>query len=123
MVWKQPLFGCFGNAGLCIVSCCTAPVSIAKNATAVNEEHPIAWVFAVMGAPCVAGALLRGQIRKQKGLEGSFWSDAGIWLCCSCCALSQESAELETMDYLVAPELNEIGRGVQDATASSDNAT
>jgi len=121
MVWKQGLFGCFGNVGLSMVSCCTAPVSIAKNATMVGEDHPIAWVAAVLGVPCIAGALLRGQIKKHKGLEeGSFWVDVGIWLCCSCCAICQETAELGTMDYLVAPELQDISRGVNDATAGSN---
>ena len=66
MAFKQGLFGCFGNSALSLISCCTAPVSIAKNADAVGESHPIAWALAVQAVPCIAGGLLRGQIRKKK---------------------------------------------------------
>jgi len=118
MVWKQGLFGCFGNIGLSVVSCCVFPLSVAKNAVAVGEEHPLAWVFAIGGAPCVAGALLRGMVRKQKGIDGDFWTDALIWLCCPCCAICQETAEVGSMDYLVTPELQTMGRSANDAVGT-----
>ena len=66
MAWKSGLFGCFGNIGLCVISCCAWPLAIGKNAESVGENHPILWVLGVQVAPCIAGALLRSMIRKKK---------------------------------------------------------
>ena len=63
--WKQGICGCFSNPGLSIISCAVAPLAIAKNAEFVGEAAPVAWIFSVWGCPCVAGALLRGMIRKK----------------------------------------------------------
>jgi len=115
MPFKQGLFGCFGNGALSMISCCVAPVSIAKNAEIVGETHPLAWVFAITSVPCIAGGLLRSQIRKKKGIEGDFKTDCLIWLCCSCCAICQETAETGTMDYLVSPELQAMERSASTA--------
>lgn len=65
-MWKQGLCGCFSNCSLSMIACCTAPLAIGKNAEAVGEAHPVLWALSVLGAPCVAGALLRGLIRKKK---------------------------------------------------------
>lgn len=116
MSFKQGLFGCFGNASLSMISCCAAPVSITKNADAVGESHPIAWALAVQTVPCVAGALLRGQIRKKKGIDGDFKTDCLIWMCFSCCAVCQETAEMGSMDYLISPEMQAMERSAQAAT-------
>jgi len=99
-----------------MISCCAAPVSIAKNAEVVGETHPLAWVLAVTSVPCVAGGLLRSQIRKKKGIEGDFKTDCAIWLCCACCAICQETAETGTMDYLVSPEIQAMERSAQATT-------
>ena len=57
-----------------------------------------------------------------QGIDGDFWTDVGIWLCCSCCAICQETAEMGTMDYLVTPELQAMERSANDAVGS-DNTT
>ena len=66
MTWKSGLFGCFGNIGLSVIACCAFPLAVGKNAEAVGENNPVLWVLAVSAAPCIAGALLRGLIRKKK---------------------------------------------------------
>ena len=64
-MWKSGLFGCFGNFSLCLISCCAAPLAIGKNAEYVGENSAVLWVIAVQLSPCIAGALLRGMIRKK----------------------------------------------------------
>lgn len=115
-MWKQGLCGCFSNCSLSLIACCTAPLAIGKNAEAVGEAHPVLWALSVMGSPCIAGALLRGLIRKKKGLEGSFFMDCLLWMCCSPCALCQETVETGTMDYLQQPELQSMERDVHQTT-------
>ena len=66
MAWKNGLFGCFGNIGLSCITCCAWPLAVGKNAEAVGENSAVLWVIAVQMAPCIAGALLRGMIRKKK---------------------------------------------------------
>lgn len=68
MNWKQGLFGCFSNITLSVYTCCLFPMAIGKNAEAVGEANPVLWVLAASSAPCIAGKLLRGLIRKKKVL-------------------------------------------------------
>lgn len=115
-MWKQGLFGCFSNASLSLIACCAMPLAIGKNAEAVGEPNSVLWVIAVMYAPCVAGALLRGLIRKKKGIEGSFFVDALLWCCIPCCAVCQEVSETGALDYLQQPELQSMERDVHQQT-------
>jgi len=112
--WKQGICGCFANPGLSLIQCCVAPLAIAKNSEAVGEAAPVAWILSVSGCPCIAGALLRGMIRKKSGIDGSFWMDCLLWCCIPCLALCQESAQLQSMDYLMTPELQEMNRQVDN---------
>ncbi|XP_002129530.2 uncharacterized protein LOC100185366 [Ciona intestinalis] len=112
MVWKQSLLGCFGNMGLCVLACCACPLAVGKNAEAVGEPNSVLWVISVSYAPCIAGALLRGLIRKKKGIEGSFWMDCLLWCCVPCLAIVQESVETGSMDYLQQPEMQSMQREV-----------
>lgn len=115
-MWKHGLFGCFSNFSLSVLACCAMPLVIGKNAEAVGEPNSVLWVIAVLSSGCIAAALLRGLIRKKKGIEGSFWVDVGIWCCCGCCAICQEAAETGSIDYLQQPELQAMDRDVQAAT-------
>lgn len=109
--FKTGLFGCIGNPSLSLIACCIAPVTIARQAAYVGDKAPLAWVFATLiGGPCIAGGTLRGLIRKQKGIDGSFVTDAVLWCFCGPCALCQEAAETGVMDDLVSPELQQMER-------------
>ncbi|XP_076820346.1 uncharacterized protein LOC143465764 [Clavelina lepadiformis] len=116
MAWKTGLCGCFGNMGLSVIACCAAPLAIGKNAEAVGEPNSVLWVIAVSASPCIAGALLRGLIRKKKGIEGSFWVDCGLWCCVPCCAICQETAETGALDYLQQPEMQAMQREVTNSS-------
>lgn len=65
-MWKQGLFGCFSNTSLCLTAFCAFPLAIGKNAESVGEASAVLWAMSVMYGPCIAGALLRGLIRKKK---------------------------------------------------------
>ena len=64
-MWRSGLCGCFSNFSLCVLSSFAAPLAIGKNAASVGE-NPVLWVIAVQAAPCIAGAYLRGLIRKKE---------------------------------------------------------
>ena len=78
--WKSGLFGCFDNIGLSCLTCCVWPLAVGKNAEAVGEKSPVLWVLSVNFAPCIAGALLRGLIRKQKVSHFTFSLSTTDWL-------------------------------------------
>ena len=51
-------------------------------------------------SPCAA-SLLRGQIRKKKGIDGKLWQDLLCYCCLPCCTVGQEAMELNSVDYLL----------------------
>lgn len=95
--WKTGLFGCFTNPAICCLTMCGPALLFGKNAEAIGENG-VLWAIA-MCSPCVA-ALLRTQIRKKKGIDGGFFLDLALYCCCPCCALGQETMELQAVDYL-----------------------
>ena len=119
--WKHGLLGCFTNPGICCLAICGYPflagrqlwsgnlgyrflnnlICVGKNAEAIGEDATF-WAV-VSWSPCVA-ALLRGQIRKKKGIEGKLWQDFCIYCCLPCCAVGQEAMELDSVGYLLDDE-------------------
>jgi hypothetical protein len=45
--------------------------------------------------PICCGVITRGEIREKYGYEGSFFSDLCILCVCSCCAVAQQTRELQ----------------------------
>ena len=78
---------------------------IGKNAEAIGEDGTF-WAV-VSWSPCAA-ALLRGQIRKKKGIEGKLWQDLLCYCCLPCCTAGQEALELESVNYLLEDEVQSL---------------
>merc|ERR1712130_485614 len=77
--WKHGLLGCFTNPGICCLATFGYPFLAGKNAEAIGEDATF-WAV-VSWSPCVA-ALLRGQIRKKKGIDGKLWQDFCVTAVC-----------------------------------------
>lgn len=91
--WKHGLFGCFDNCTLCIVTFLIPCYTFGKTAEAVGEGCclcAVAWLF----TGCIAGGVIRGKIRDQKGIHGSAFSDFLVHMCCPLCAIIQDSQEV-----------------------------
>merc|ERR1712039_1121565 len=98
MSFNSGLFACLSDPGTCILSCFGWPLLVGKNAEKIGENG-VLWAVSSM-TPCVNG-FLRGQIRKKNGIEGRFLTDLLVHCCCPCCAISQESRHLKSVDYLM----------------------
>jgi len=99
--WKHGLLGCFTNPGICCLATFGYPFLAGKNAEAIGENATF-WAV-VSWSPCVA-ALLRGQIRKKKGIDGKLWQDFLCYCCLPCCTVGQEAMELDSVAYLLDDE-------------------
>lgn len=98
--WSNGLCGCFNNCTLCIITY-VAPCYIAgKNAEAVGEDCLMCGaVTFVPFANIFFGAKIRGKIREEKGIGGSFVGDLFMRLCCMICALTQEAQEVKNTSF------------------------
>lgn len=68
--WKNGLFGCFGNFGLCIVTYFVPCLTAGKNAEAVGESCFLYGCLSTLGPIGIwSRAKIRGMIREQKGIE------------------------------------------------------
>jgi Cys-rich protein (TIGR01571 family) len=68
-------------------------VSFGNNAESMGKSC-IGWGLFYSCFACVAGPLLRYQIRGEYNIEGSWWLDL-LNHCCCCCAVHQETIEIE----------------------------
>lgn len=93
--WRHGLFGCFDNCSLCLITYLVPCYQFGKNAEKVGDGClfcGIAWLF----TGCIAGGILRGKIREQRGIEGGAVGDFLIHLFCPFCAIVQEAQELNS---------------------------
>jgi len=94
--WSNGICGCFGNCGLCIITFIAPCVTAGKNAEAVGESCMKYGFCSLLGPIGIwSRATIRGKIREQKGIEGSFGNDCVCHWCLAPLALVQEAQELE----------------------------
>lgn len=96
--WKYPLCGCFGNYAVCWITTCMHYYTAGKVAETTGRPcilYGLMYTF----LPCVAGCIVRGDIRKRKGIDGAPVMDCLCHCCCSICALIQEARETGAIGY------------------------
>ena len=105
--WGGGLFSCFDDINSCLMACCCPCVSVGQiGAFAVapsgqpeNQVHCCAfccgWLVCSYCRCCI-GAYGRGELvkkisaKQQAPEQPSFFMDAALHWCCSCCVISQE---------------------------------
>jgi len=94
--WSHGVCGCFDNCGLCVISYFVPCYQFGKNAEALGHGCcAYGCLFFVPIANLFVAAGLRGEIRQQKGIDGTYCNDLMLWCCCNFCALVQEAQELQ----------------------------
>ena len=91
--FSYPLFGCFEDCGLCIITYFAPCYTVGKTAEAIGEDCLMCGVGYLCGG-CIVGGLLRGKIREQKGIEGTPLNDFLMHWCCPFCAIIQDNREV-----------------------------
>ncbi|XP_006817787.1 uncharacterized protein LOC102801122 [Saccoglossus kowalevskii] len=97
--WKNGLFGCFGDVGLCIFTFFLPCWTAGRNAEGVGKScliHSLLCLVPVLGWVCQSG--VRREIREQRTIAGTCCNDYLVHIFCGCCALIQENQELQTPD-------------------------
>ncbi|XP_013382687.1 protein PLANT CADMIUM RESISTANCE 3-like [Lingula anatina] len=90
--WKQKLFGCFNNFGICIVTYFVPCLTAGKNAEAVGESCGLYGCLSILGPVGIyTRAKIREKIREKQGIEGDFVNDCLMHWFCGLCALVQEA--------------------------------
>lgn len=93
--WQNGLFGCFSNCGVCIITYFLPCITAGRNAEAVGEGCFLYGCLSILGPIGIwSRAKIRGKIREQKGIDGSFMMDCIMHWICGLCSLIQEANEL-----------------------------
>ncbi|XP_052246144.1 cornifelin homolog A-like [Dreissena polymorpha] len=93
--WKNDLFGCFNDMGLCVITYFAPCLTAGKNAEQVGEDCMLhGFLSALYPIGIFSRANIRGKIRERQGIEGSFGEDCFVHWFCYPCALVQEANEL-----------------------------
>ena len=96
--WEHGLCGCFDNCFVCIVTYLVPCYTYGKNAEAVGDNCLLCGlVFFVPLVNIFYGGMNRQKIREQKGIEGGIVSDILTFCCCTLCALTQASQEVNSL--------------------------
>ena len=96
--WTYSLFGCFADFRVCLCSYFLPCYVAGKNAEAVGESCLIQGVFFLIPILHVfCPAQIRGLIRGQKGIPGTFCADIIISFFCPCCSLAQQALEINSL--------------------------
>merc|ERR1712127_485490 len=78
------------------------------------REPGLPWLFAIAAMPC-AGGLLRQKLADKKGLDNNLWLGCLFWMCCTPCALCQETVQTGSLDDVVPPQLQKMERAAKDS--------
>ncbi|GFO18973.1 cell number regulator 10 [Plakobranchus ocellatus] len=94
--FKNGLFGCFDNIGLCVITYFLPCYTFGKNEEKLGESCVLCGIaYAFSPLNLIFHTIARGKIREMNNIEGSLLMDCLTVWCCPCCALIQESQELE----------------------------
>jgi Cys-rich protein (TIGR01571 family) len=97
--FQNSLFGCFGNCTVCICTYFIPCYVSGKIAEKVGENcllHGAILFVPLVNLFCLA--TIRGKVRDQKGIPGSFVVDLLTFCFCATCALCQEAQEMNALD-------------------------
>lgn len=104
--WTNGIFGCLGDCSICkqhsqcllfcfvitgLLSFICPCIQFGRNAEAVGESclmYALSQFVPLLNLYCRLS--VRGKIREQKGIEGTFIKDLLYVWCCSTCSLAQE---------------------------------
>jgi Cys-rich protein (TIGR01571 family) len=104
--WSHGLCGCFDNLTVCIITYLAPCVTFGKNAEAMGENcllYGLVYLVPLVDIFCAAS--IRGKIREQKGIEGSFIGDCLAHCFCPLCALSQDAQEVNSFGGSMAQSM------------------
>ena len=107
--WQHGLCGCFDNLGVCIITYIVPCYTYGKNAEAVNKScllHGL--LFFIPCIDLICGAMVRGEVREQKGISGSFVGDLITFLCCPLCTIVQTAQEVGSIGGSMAVDQGEV---------------
>ena len=94
--WQHGLCGCFDNCAICVVAHFVPCYQFGKNAEAVGEDcFKCGCAYLIPIANVIFSAQIRGKIREQKAIDGTFTNDLLMVCCCPLCALVQEAQEVQ----------------------------
>ena len=101
--WKNNLFGCGGNAIMCIWSWCVPCGFHCMQCVDANhvlgEGTGIKAFFCAWCLCCIGAGFNRKEIREELKIEGTFLMDCLMEWCCGCCAVTQEWQEAMEKSY------------------------
>ena len=105
--WSNGLCSCLNDIPLCLTGYCAPCYVFGKNAEAVGDDCLMCGIVTFVPlANLWFATQIRGKIREQKGIDGSFVNDLLMSCCCPLCALIQEAQEVGVK----APFGNSIAR-------------
>jgi len=97
--WQHGLCGCCDNCKTLLCVWCCPCIVAGKIAEKVGENCCLCGLS--MFVPIlnlICRAQVRGKVRDQKGIGGSFLGDLAYSCCCGPCALCQEANEVGAVD-------------------------
>lgn len=94
--WDTSLFSCFENGMVFVATCFCLPCQLAYQKSAVNNQRcEFKACLPFLFCPCCCGVVVRSDIREKYGFPGTFCGDLLTLFCCPCCAVSQQSRQLD----------------------------
>ncbi|KAI0286348.1 PLAC8 family-domain-containing protein [Russula brevipes] len=109
--WSHGLFGCFSAFGVCCVSCWCPCIVFSKNKQRIHsleqgtplrgggdtfdDQCCIHGCLSVLGYGWIMQISTRGHVRDRYRIAGGGVGDCCASWCCTPCALTQESREIE----------------------------
>jgi len=94
--WDTTLFDCFADCKVLAVTCCCTPCQGAYQYATVQDRDCsiVDLLYFFFCGPCFF-IYTRGLIREKFNLSGSCMMDVISLCCCSLCAISQQTRQLE----------------------------
>ncbi|EDO50068.1 predicted protein [Nematostella vectensis] len=94
--WNNGLFGCFNDCGTCLITYIAPCYTFGKNAEAVGDSCLLCGLaFFVPVVDLIVMSSVRGKIREQHGISGSFIGDCAATICCPFCSLVQSAQQVK----------------------------
>merc|ERR1711970_1167936 len=92
--WKQGMFGCFDDIGICCCGMCCNPCITYQTAEDLGKSG-ILYLLLGCVAPCIPALLLRQEARSRYNIDGETGDDVLMSFCCTACVTCQTSAEIK----------------------------
>ncbi|KAL8595268.1 hypothetical protein ACOMHN_020021 [Nucella lapillus] len=89
--WSTGLCDCLNDLGSCLCACLICPILMCRVSNRMKE---CAFICCAFPGACAA---MRVKLRTMGGIQSSLCRDCVVTCCCSLCAASQMSRELDAM--------------------------